>query len=33
MKCDKIETGVNIRQLKIEYNLSPGEVSDIVDKS
>ena len=33
MKYDKIETGVNLRQLKIENKLSPGEVSDIVDKS
>ena len=33
MKYDKIETGVNLRQLRIENKLSPGEVSDIVDKS
>ena len=33
MKYDKIETGVNLRQLRIESKLSPGEVSDIVDKS
>lgn len=33
MKYDKIETGVNLRQLRIENNLSAGEVSDIVDKS
>ena len=30
MKYDKIETGVNLRQLRIENKLSPGEVSDIV---
>ena len=33
MKYDKIETGVNLRQLRIENKLSAGEVSDIVDKS
>ena len=33
MKYDKIETGVNLRQLRIENKLSPGEVGDIVDKS
>ena len=33
MKYDKIETGVNLRQLRTENKLSPGEVSDIVDKS
>ncbi len=33
MKYDKIGTGVNLRQLRIENKLSAGEVSDIVDKS
>ena len=33
MKYDKIETGVNLRQLRIENKLSAGEVSDNVDKS
>lgn len=33
MKYDKIETGVNLRQLRIENKLSAGEVSDIIDKS
>ena len=33
MKYDKIEIGVNLRQIRIENKLSAGEVSDIIDNS